>query len=94
MSESLWLIRAAINRVILNARGPALPLAKLMLEQIPQFLSVGMSLVTAFRESLLIVIHTAQARARHCVGTERHALDDFIRTCVEMETEAEYLVTG
>ena len=93
MSESHWLIRETLRRIALNARGPALPLAREMLEQIPQFLSTGMPIVNALRESLLIAIHTAQLRAQHCVGTERYALDDFIKTCVEMESETEYLVT-
>lgn len=92
MSESHWLIREALRRIALNARGPALPLARGMLEQIPQFLSTGMPIVKALRESLLIAIHTAQLRAQHCVGNERYALDDFIKTCVEMESETEYLV--
>ncbi|MDO8123775.1 MAG: hypothetical protein Q6364_05285, partial [Candidatus Hermodarchaeota archaeon] len=57
----------------------------------PQFLSVGMPVEMALRESLLIAIHSAQLSARHCVGSVRHALDDFIRTCIKMELKTGHL---
>lgn len=81
-----------MRRIALQARGPAVPLAKGLLEQIPQFISTGMSVETALRESLLIAIHSAQVRAQHCVSSERHALDDFIKTCIEMESETGHLI--
>jgi hypothetical protein len=93
MNDPLLLIKSVISRVALNARGSALPLARGMLEQISHFLSAGMSTVTAFRESLAIAIHTAQVKAQYCVGTERLAIDDFIRTCVEIESDTTHLLT-
>ena len=92
MSESHWLIRATIDRVALKARGPALPLAKGLVEQIPYFLALGMPIENALRESLLIAIHSANLKAQHCVGSERHALDDFIEACVKMESETDHLL--
>ena len=75
----------------MHARGPAIAIAKGLIEQIPQFLSVGMPVEMALRESLLIAIHSAQLRARQCVGSERYALDDFIRTCIKMESKTGHL---
>ena len=92
MSESHWLIRSTVREVASQARGPAVAIAKGMLEQIPQFLSVGMPVEIALRESLIIAIHAAELRARHCVGSDRHALDDFIRTCIKMESKTGHLV--
>ncbi|MDO8124361.1 MAG: hypothetical protein Q6364_08295, partial [Candidatus Hermodarchaeota archaeon] len=60
MSEPHWLIRSTMREVAMHARGPAIAIAKGMLEQIPQFLSVGMPVEMALRESLLIAIHSAQ----------------------------------
>lgn len=82
-----------MRRVALQARGPALPLAKSMLEQIPQFISAGMPVEVALRESLLLAIHSARVMVRHCVGNERFALDDFITTCLQLEAETEYLLS-
>ncbi|MFX0169903.1 MAG: hypothetical protein ACFE89_11185 [Candidatus Hodarchaeota archaeon] len=92
MIESHWLIKATVNRVALKARGPALPLAKGLVEQIPHLLSLGMPIENAVRESLLIAIHSARLKAQHCVGSERYALDDFIETCVKMESETDHLL--
>ncbi|MFW9831561.1 MAG: hypothetical protein ACFFD8_07275 [Candidatus Thorarchaeota archaeon] len=92
MSGDHWLINATMRRVALKARGPAISLAKGLLEQIPQFMSAGMSVETAVRESLLIAIRSAQLRARHCVGSERYALDDFIDACLKMESQTEHLI--
>ena len=91
MSESHWLIRSTLRQVTLQARGPAVAIAKGMFEQIPQFLSVGMPVEIALRESLIIAIHAAQLKSYHCVGSERHALDDFISTCIKMESKTEHL---
>lgn len=91
LSEPHWLIRSTMREVAMQARGPAVAIAKGMLEQIPQFLFAGMPIEMALRESLLIAIHSAQLRARHCVGSERHALDDFIRTCIKMESKTGHL---
>jgi hypothetical protein len=92
MSESNWLINAALKRVALQARGPAVPLAQDLVNQIPHFIALGMPIENAVRESLLIAIHSAQIRVQHCVGSERHALDDFIETCLKIESETGYLV--
>ena len=78
MSESHWLIKATLQRIARQARGPAVPLAQGLVDQIPHFITLGMPIQNAIRESLLIAIHSAQTRAKHCVGSERHALDDFI----------------
>jgi len=85
MSDIHWLIASVMRSVAFKARGPALPLAKGLLEQIPQFISAGMPIEMALRESLLAAIHTARVKAQHCVGSERYALDDFIGTCLEIE---------
>ena len=92
MSGSHWLIRSTLREVALQARGPAVAIAKGMLEQIPQFLSIGMPAEIALRESLIIAIHAAQLKARHCVDSDRRALDDFIRTCMKMELKTGHLV--
>ncbi|MFX1301521.1 MAG: hypothetical protein ACFFDE_11380 [Promethearchaeota archaeon] len=92
MSESHWLIKSTLRQVALQARGPAVAIAKGMLEQIPQFLSVGMPVEIALRESLIIAIHAAQLKSHHCVGSDRHALDDFIRMCIKMESKTGHLV--
>lgn len=92
MSESHWLIKSTIQRIALQARGPAVPLAQGLVDQIPHFLALGMPIENAVRESLLIAIHSAQVRVQHCVGSERHALDDFIETCVKIESETGHLV--
>ncbi len=93
MTQNQWLIKSAINRIALRAQGPALPLAKQMLELIPQFLSAGMSAEMSLRESLLLVIQLARSKARHCVGIERYGLDDFIESCMEMEANLEQFVS-
>jgi len=93
MNEHQWLITSAMQRVALQARGPALPLAKGLLEQIPQFISAGMPVELALRESLLLAIHSARVKVRHCVGSERFALDDFIATCLRLEAETEHLLS-
>lgn len=85
MTKYHWLINSVMQSIALNARGPALPLVKGLLEQIPQFLSAGLSIEMALRESLEIAIHAARVKAQYCVGTERYAIDDFITTCVQME---------
>jgi hypothetical protein len=81
-----------MKRVVNSARGPALPLAKGMMEQIPQFISAGMSVELALRESLLLAIHSAQVKARYSVGTERFALEDFISSCRKIEAETMHLI--
>ncbi len=91
MIQSHWLISSVIRRVAQQARGPALPLAKEMLRQIPQLISSGMSVELALRESLLLAIYSAQIKARQCVGSERHALEDFIATCSQIENLTEHL---
>ena len=91
MTENHWLISSIMRRVALKARGPALPLAKGILEQIPQYISAGMPIEMALRESLLLAIHSAKIKIRHCVGSERYALDDFIATCMKMEALTEHL---
>ncbi len=50
-----------------------------------------MSVELALRESLLFAIYSAQIKARHCVGSERHALEDFIEACCQMETLTEHI---
>lgn len=80
-----------MKRIILNARGPTLSLAKGLLEQIPQFMSAGMPVEIALRESLLLAIYAAQLKARHCVGSERSPFEDFIKACMDMKAEAEEL---
>jgi hypothetical protein len=62
-----------------------------MEEQIPRFVSAGMPVEMACRESLLLAIHSAQIKAKYCVGAERYALDDFINTCSKMEALTEHL---
>ena len=94
MSESHWLINATLKRIALKARGPAVPLAQSLVDQIPHFITLGMPIENAVRESLLIAIHSAQVRARHCVGIERQALDDFIETCLKIKSETGHLVNG
>ncbi len=91
MSEHHWLIKSTMNRVVLNARGPAVPLAKGLLEQIPQFMSGGMPVEIALRESLLLAIYAAQLKVRHCVGSERNPFEDFIKACMDLKAEAEEL---
>jgi hypothetical protein len=81
-----------MRHVALQARGSALPLAKGLLEQIPQFLRAGIPAEVALRESLQIAIHSARVRARHCVGSERYALDDFITTCLQMEALTDQVI--
>jgi hypothetical protein len=92
MSESHWLIKATLQRIGLQARGPAVPLAQGLADQIPHFIALGMPIENAIHESVLIAIHSAQVRAQHCVGNERHALDDFIKTCLKIKSETEHLV--
>jgi hypothetical protein len=86
-----WLITSLIRRVTQQARGPALPIVRGMAEQIPQFVSAGMSVEEACRESLLLAIRSAQIKAQYCVGTERFALDDFISVCSNMEALTKHL---
>ncbi len=93
MTKNHWLINSVIRHVALQARGPALHLTKVMIEQIPQHISAGMPVEMALRESLLLAIHSARIRVQHCVGSERHALDDFISACLEMETLTERLLS-
>jgi hypothetical protein len=93
MKEYHWLITSAMEHVVKTARGPALPLAKGMMEQIPQFISAGMPIELALRESLLLAIHSAQVKARHSVGTERFVFEDFISSCRKIEAETMHLIS-
>ncbi|MFX1508727.1 MAG: hypothetical protein ACFFBR_00335 [Promethearchaeota archaeon] len=92
MTKSHWLIYSVLGRVAVQARGPALPLAKGLLELISQYIASGMPVKMALRESLLLAIHSAQVKAKHCVGSERYALDDFINYCMNIEVMTEQLV--
>jgi hypothetical protein len=92
MSDSHWLLKSTIQRVTLQARGPAVSLAQGLVNQIPHFITLGMPIENAVRESLQIAIHSAKVRMQHCVGSERHALDDFIKTCMRIESETNHLV--
>lgn len=92
MSQVHWLISSVNRRVAQIARGPAMPLAKELLKQIPQFISSGMSVELALREALHLAIYSAQVKARHCVGSERYALEDFIEACWKMENITGHLV--
>jgi hypothetical protein len=69
-----------------------LPLAKDLLEQFPKHLAAGMPMRMAVREALLLAIHSAEVKAKHCVGSERYALDDFITNCMKVEAMTEHLV--
>ena len=91
MSQTHWLITSVLRHVTKQARGPAMSIARGMEEQIPQFVSAGMPVEMACRESLLLAIHSAQIKVKYCVGTERYALDDFINTCSKMEALTEHL---
>ena len=92
MSKTHWLIASIKRQITQQAKGPALLIAKGMIEQIPQFISAGMPVEMACRESLHLAIHSAQIKVRHCVGSERYALDDFIATCMKIETLTDHLV--
>lgn len=92
MNELQWLIKAALQRIALQARGPAVPVAQGLVDQIPHFITLGMPIENAVHESLLIAIHSAQLRAQHCVGIERQALDDFIETCLKLKSETGHLM--
>ena len=92
MIQTHWLISSVKRRIAQQARGPAMPLAKEMIKQIPQFISSGMPVELALRESLLIAIYSAQVKARHCVGSERYALEDFISACWEMKNLTAHLI--
>ncbi|MFX1564812.1 MAG: hypothetical protein ACFFCH_02355 [Promethearchaeota archaeon] len=92
MKKPQWLIDSVMRRITVQARGPALPLAKGLLEQISQYIVAGMPVKMALRESLLLAIHSAQVEVKHCVGSERYALDDFISNCMKVEAMTEDLV--
>ena len=93
MSKTHWLIASIKRQITQQAKGPALLIAKGMIEQIPQFISAGMPVEMACRESLLLAIHSAQIKVQYCVGTERYALIDFINTCSKIEALTEHLAS-
>ena len=86
MALERWFIFSNLRRIIGKARGLAVPLANGLVEQISQFITTGMSIEMALRESLLLAIHAAKVRAQHCVGNERYPIDDFITSCQETHT--------
>ena len=72
-------------RLVDQSRGPAKPLARAAVEQVPQLMTLGMTPGAALRESLRTTILAARLRARQCVGSERFAFDDLINLCQETE---------
>ncbi len=90
MADSQVLIRQMMTDLVLKARGPAIALATAAVQQVPEFLNQGMPIGMAIRETLHTAIFAAQVKAKHCVGTERHAFDDFIILCREMEARTEF----
>jgi hypothetical protein len=90
MADSQVLLRQMMTHLVAKARGPAVPLATAAIQQIPEFLNQGMPVPMAIRETLHTAIFAAQVKAKHCVGPERHAYDDFITLCREMGARTDF----
>lgn len=76
-----------MSHLVLNARGPALSLAKAAMQQYPRLLRGGIPPSVALHETLQNMIFAARVKIQHCVDTERHVFDDFIELCINMDSQ-------
>lgn len=82
--DSHLFLSAILSKIFKTTRGPAQYIAKMVMEQVPQFMRWGMPKEIVLYETLRAAIHLAEIRVKHCVGTERHPFDDLIQLCSEI----------
>lgn len=84
IADSQFYISAILSKIFNTTRGPARYIAKMVMEQVLQFMRLGMPTEIALCETLQAAIHLAEMRVKHCVGSERHPFDDLIQLCSEI----------
>lgn len=82
--DSQLFINAILSKIFHTTLGSARYIAKMVMEQVPQFMRLGMPTEIALCETLRTAIHLAEIRAKHCIGSERHPFDDLIQLCSDI----------